>query len=207
MPEARAHHDILPNRKFVQRPDDLMRARHSHAGQLVRFETSHIPVAEDDASLFRRVNAVDGVEEVVLPAPFGPINPRICPSGRSKVTFVKACNPPKRLETPCTERGWSCQHPPQSREPAPQPANQPRRNEQNDYEQQDAGNHQLKVLESKVPIMALLVTNLLRSRWYPSAPRIGPRRVPCPPSMIITSDSIEKWSRNASAGSTFPFLK
>jgi len=35
---------------------------------------------------------------VVLPAPFGPINPRILPSGMVRFTFSKTCKPPKVFE-------------------------------------------------------------------------------------------------------------
>ena len=41
---------------------------------------------------------------VVLPEPFGPINPRISPSATSKDTSLSAVNPPKRLTAPDTAR-------------------------------------------------------------------------------------------------------
>src|SRR5271167_1634805 len=42
------------------------------------------------------------LNSVVLPAPLGPISPRISPSARVKVTSDTATKPPKRLVTPLT---------------------------------------------------------------------------------------------------------
>jgi hypothetical protein len=43
----------------------------------------------------------------VLPAPFGPMMARISPLRMSKDTSVRAFTPPKRKETPSTERSTS----------------------------------------------------------------------------------------------------
>ncbi len=40
-----------------------MGARHPHAGMMVGFYGGHIFLAEDDASFFGGINAVDGVEQ------------------------------------------------------------------------------------------------------------------------------------------------
>ena len=45
--------------------------------------------------------------KVVLPAPFGPIRPRISPAWSSKLTSLTATSPPKRRVAPATvKRGW-----------------------------------------------------------------------------------------------------
>ena len=41
---------------------------------------------------------------VVLPAPFGPIRPAICPSSIASETSLSAVTPPKRTVTLSTER-------------------------------------------------------------------------------------------------------
>src|SRR5438309_11878352 len=47
---------------------------------------------------------VISAKSVVLPAPFGPMNPRISRSGTSKVTSFKAATPPKYFVSPFTSR-------------------------------------------------------------------------------------------------------
>src|SRR5947209_20550524 len=47
---------------------------------------------------------VISAKRVVLPAPLGPMNPRICRSGTSKLTSFKAATPPKYFVSPFTSR-------------------------------------------------------------------------------------------------------
>src|SRR5512147_958594 len=63
MPEARADHHILANCQLIQWADDLVRSRHTHLGELVRFESRYIFFAEYNTSAFGWINAVDGVEK------------------------------------------------------------------------------------------------------------------------------------------------
>ena len=44
------------------------------------------------------------LNSVVLPAPFGPIRPQIAPGATLNVTSSRAVTPPKRIETPSTDK-------------------------------------------------------------------------------------------------------
>src|SRR6516164_6501027 len=54
------------------------------------------------------------LKSVVLPAPLGPISPRISPSASVKLTSETATSPPKRLVTPLTSSKAVIQSPSQS---------------------------------------------------------------------------------------------
>ena len=63
VPEARANHDVLPNRKFIQGLDDLVRACHPQSCMIVRFNVGHILVTKNDTSLIGRIDPIDCVEQ------------------------------------------------------------------------------------------------------------------------------------------------
>src|SRR3954453_7205060 len=92
-----------------------------------------------------RLNTVD------LPAPLGPIRPRISPSSTLNVRLETASRPPKRLLSAMTSstaliatRG-SFEHLATAREALMQPSQQAARHEQHDPEQKRAGDDELKV--------------------------------------------------------------
>ncbi len=58
-------------------------------------------------------------KSVVLPAPFGPMTPKISPDATSNETSVRAARPPKRFVTPRTESSALRRHGP------PPPAGSP----------------------------------------------------------------------------------
>ncbi len=79
-----------------------------------------------------RMAPVIRLKSVVLPAPFGPMNPQICFSGISKLTSFNAATPPKYLVSAWTTRIST--FPPQQPEEPPQESQQAIRLQQNnDY--------------------------------------------------------------------------
>ena len=62
-----------------------------------------VAAVELDLARVRRVEPRDDVEEVVLPAPFGPIRPATTPRSTSKETPSSATMPPNRNVTSRTE--------------------------------------------------------------------------------------------------------
>src|SRR3954471_17880104 len=94
-----------------------------------------------------RLNTVD------LPAPLGPMRPRISPSSTLNVRWETASSPPKRLLSAVTSstafiaaRG-SFEHLAGARKALVQPSQQGARHEQHDRKQKRAGDDKLKVRE------------------------------------------------------------
>src|SRR4051794_29312743 len=92
-----------------------------------------------------RLNTVD------LPAPLGPMRPRISPSSTLNVRLETASRPPKRLlsavtsSTALIEALGSFEHLATTREALVQPSQQAARREQHDREQKRSGDYELKV--------------------------------------------------------------
>src|SRR5690348_9532046 len=69
---------------------------------LNRFLPTSFSPRQRSAPLVGRATPVIVLKQVVLPAPFGPISPRISPLYRVKSTPSRATTPPKRMVTSST---------------------------------------------------------------------------------------------------------
>ena len=103
-----ADRDVLGDREVRERPHDLVRAddrprapRWWAAWPLTRHSSSRTSPEVGRSEPAMRLKSV------VLPAPFGPMTPRISPSRSSSVTPSTALRPPKVFEIACVveERG------------------------------------------------------------------------------------------------------
>ena len=73
--DERADHDVLEHGHARKRAHDLEGAADAACANLVRLQTADLCAGETHAAFVGREEAVDDIEQVVLPAPFGPIMP------------------------------------------------------------------------------------------------------------------------------------
>src|SRR5574341_2064862 len=61
--EAGTHHHVLEDCQFVQRPDNLVGARHPHVGKVIRLCPGHIFITKYDTALFGSIDPIDHIEQ------------------------------------------------------------------------------------------------------------------------------------------------
>src|SRR5262249_29096594 len=98
----RADHDVFGDREIDKGFELLKRASEPQAADAVGPQAGDVAAIQKGATGIGWLEAGDQVEQVDLPAPFGPMMPTISPSFTSKAMLALAISPPKRLVRPWT---------------------------------------------------------------------------------------------------------
>ena len=96
-PEQRADRDIVEHGQAGERLDDLKGAGDAETGAAKRRQVIDAPTLEAELALIGGELPLIRLTSVVLPAPLGPISPRISPAAREKLTWSTEVSPWKRL--------------------------------------------------------------------------------------------------------------
>ena len=99
----RAGLDVLERRQPAEQADVLERADDASAGRLVR-HARRAPCRRSRSARSSAEAPERQLSSVVLPEPFGPIRPTICPSASDRLTPFSASTPPKRFPTDSASR-------------------------------------------------------------------------------------------------------
>src|SRR5450830_1729710 len=139
-------------------------------------------------------------KRVVLPAPFGPMTPKISPGSTSNETALTATRPPKRFVSARTETmgsGIDVEAPQASRPKPPHEAEEAFRLEEHD------GDQERPVDEERGVEQAGIDRSLSWSQPKRIAPRTGPATVPTPPTIGIRTIVRLRRKSNTEPGETY----
>ena len=128
VPGVGADDDVLQRGHLAEQPDVLERAGDAELGDLVLLAACRAAgprAARPRRSAGRR--PVIALKQVVLPAPFGPIRPRISPRWMSKVTSSSAVRPPNLTVRSSTSSSVLAHRRPRSPGPGRPPPRRPPR--------------------------------------------------------------------------------